>query len=158
MGASPTYRQWQKFAGKPLGSRLFSAALTLRVPYFRTILPHVVTMEPGHCVVTAPKWWGVHNHIGTFHAIAVCNLAEVAMGMLAEATVPSSHRWLPRGMTVEYTAKATTSLRADARLPELPEFGPEKFDLPVPVTVTDTAGRVVLTALITIAVSPKPAK
>ncbi len=27
---------------------------------------------------------------GTFHAIAACNLAEAAMGMLSEATVPST--------------------------------------------------------------------
>jgi Domain of unknown function (DUF4442) len=32
----------------------------------------------------------------TVHAIASCNAAEVAMGMLMEATVPRSHRWIPK--------------------------------------------------------------
>jgi acyl-coenzyme A thioesterase PaaI-like protein len=129
--------------------------MVLRVPYFRTILPTVVDMRPGRCEVHAPKWWGVHNHIGTFHAIAACNLAEVAMGMLAEATVPTSHRWIPKGMTVAYTAKATTSLRAIAELPEIPDFGPAPFDLPVPVSIRDTNDQEVVTATITIRVSPK---
>lgn len=141
---------WRKLADKPGGTALFSAALSLRVPYFRTVLPHVHEMRPGRCEVTAPKWWGVRNHIGTFHAIAACNLAELAMGMLAEATVPDTHRWLPKGMTVSYVAKAETGLRAVAELPEIPEFGPDGVEVDVPVTVTDKAGKPVVTATITI--------
>jgi Domain of unknown function (DUF4442) len=38
----------------------------------------------------------VYNHLHTVHAIASCNAAEVAMGMLMEATVPRSHRWIPK--------------------------------------------------------------
>ena len=40
------------------------------------------------------------------------NAAEIAMGMLMEATVPTSHRWIPKAMTVHYLEKATTSSRA----------------------------------------------
>ena len=45
------------------------------------------------------------------------------MGMLMEATVPTTHRWIPKAMTVQYLAKATTSLRATARV-EPPDFAP----------------------------------
>ena len=128
------------------------------VPYFGTILPNVETMAPGRCEVRAPKWWGVHNHIGTFHAIAACNLAEIAMGMLAEATVPPTHRWIPKGMSVAYLAKATTGLRATAATSTtLPEFGDEPFELTVPVSVRDTAGKEVVHADITIWVTKKGA-
>lgn len=150
-----TAAMWTKLAGKPGGRRLFSLALCLRVPYFRTVLPAVREMRPGYCEVTAPKWWGVRNHIGTFHAIAACNMAEIAMGMLAEATVPSTHRWLPKGMTVSYVAKAETSLRAVAELPEVPEFGPGGMDVEIPVVVSDTAGKPVVTGTITIWVTEK---
>ncbi len=126
------------------------------------MLPTVRTLRPGFCEVRAPKWWGVHNHIGTFHAIAACNLAEAAMGMLAEATVPATHRWLPRGMTTDYVAKATTGLRAVAELGEVPDFTESDFgapvDLPVPVTVYDSADKPVVRAVITIRVSPRPAR
>lgn len=155
MVTTPTLSLWRKLSAKPGGKRLFSAAMCLRVPYFRTVLPHVRDIRPGRAEVTAPKWWGVYNHIGTFHAIAACNLAEIAMGMLAEATVPATHRWLPKGMTVEYVAKAESGLRAVAEVPELPEFGDEGFDLVVPVSITDTAGRTVVAATITIWVTRK---
>lgn len=79
------------------------------------------------------------------------------MGMLAEATVPPTHRWLPTGMTVSYPAKATTRLRAVAELPDAPEFG-DGVELPVPVHVYDTADRTVLEATITIWVTPKKAR
>jgi acyl-coenzyme A thioesterase PaaI-like protein len=112
-------------------------------------------MRPGFSEVYAPKWWGVYNHIKTFHAIAACNLAEVAMGMLAEASVPATHRWIPRAMTVDYLAKAQTGLRAVAQVAPLPSFGPDALDLPVPVLVHDKSGNVVVRAVITIKVSPK---
>jgi len=150
-----TFAMWNRLAAVPGGKRLFSAAVSLRAPYFRTVLPTVRELRPGRCEVTAPKWWGVHNHIKTFHAIAACNLAEIAMGMVAEATVPPTHRWLPKGMTVAYVAKAETGLRAVAELPEIPDFGDDGFELPVPVEILDKHGRTVVTATITIWVTKK---
>ena len=32
------------------------------------------------------------------------------MGALAEATIPADKRWIPKGMTVAYTAKATSDI------------------------------------------------
>ena len=52
------------------------------------------------------KWFFVYNHLHTVHAIASCNAAEIAMGMLMEATVPTSHRWIPKSMNVQYLEKA----------------------------------------------------
>lgn len=152
---TPTYALWNKLSKVFGGRGLFSLGVSLKAPYFRTVLPAVREMEPGRCVVTSPKWWGVHNHIGTYHAIAACNLAEVAMGMLAEATVPTSHRWLPKKMQVEYPAKAGTSLRAVAELDRVPEFGDEGRELDVPVNVYDKQDKVVVRATITIWVTPR---
>jgi acyl-coenzyme A thioesterase PaaI-like protein len=86
------YAAWRRLSGRPGGTRLFSAAAMARVPYFASVLPHVVRMEPGLAEVHVPKWFMVYNHLHTVHAIAACNAAEVAMGMLMEATVPRSHR------------------------------------------------------------------
>jgi acyl-coenzyme A thioesterase PaaI-like protein len=97
----------------------------------------------------------VHNHLHTVHAIASCNAAEMAMGMLMEATVPTSHRWIPKAMNVQYLAKATTSLRATARV-DVPDFAAmtEGTDLVVPVSVTDRDGIEVVHAEITTWVTP----
>src|ERR1700751_2333227 len=105
-----TYRMWQRLSGLPTGTRLFSAAAAAKVPYFASIVPHVVRMEPGLAEVTMPKWFFIYNHLHTVHAIASCNAAEMAMGMLMEATVPTTHRWIPKAMTVEDLETATTSL------------------------------------------------
>lgn len=75
--ATTTYRIWQRLSERPGGSRVFSAAAALRVPYFASILPHVRRMEPGYAEVTVPKWYFVYNHLRTVHAIASCNAAEI---------------------------------------------------------------------------------
>lgn len=152
---SSTYRAWTQLSTKPGGSRLFSLAAMARVPYFASVLPHVVRMEPGLAEVTVPNWFFVHNHLSTVHAIASCNAAEMAMGMLMEATVPTSHRWIPKAMNVQYLQKATTSLRATARI-EAPDFDAitEGTDLVVPVSVTDRNGVEVVHAAITTWVTP----
>jgi acyl-coenzyme A thioesterase PaaI-like protein len=151
--STSTYRVWQRLSGVPGGSLLFSAAAMARVPYFASILPHVVRMEAGLAEVRVPKWFFVYNHLHTVHAIASCNAAEVAMGMLMEATVPPSHRWIPRSMTVQYLQKATTALLARAEL-EPPDFtqiraGRQGMDVVVPVSVTDRSGTEVVHADIT---------
>jgi acyl-coenzyme A thioesterase PaaI-like protein len=145
-----TYAAWQRLSGRPGGSRLFSIAAMARVPYFASVLPHVVRMEPGLAEVQVPKWFFVHNHLHTVHAIASCNAAEVAMGMLMEATVPRTHRWIPKAMNVQYLQKATTSLRATARLDPL-DFGAiaEGREVVVPVSITDGHGVEVVHADIT---------
>ncbi len=77
------------------------------------------------------------------------------MGMLMEATVPRSHRWIPKAMNVQYLGKATTSLRARAEV-DPPDFtqSSEGFDLIVPVRITDRAGNEVVHADITTWVTP----
>lgn len=150
-----TYRTWQQLSGRPGGSRLFSVAAMLRVPYFASVLPHVERMEPGFAQVAVPNWFFVHNHLRTVHAIASCNAAEVAMGMLMEATVPTTHRWIPKAMNVQYLATATTSLRATATL-DVPDFGAitEGTDIVVAVAITDRGGTEVVHADITTWVTP----
>jgi hypothetical protein len=77
------------------------------------------------------------------------------MGMFMESTVPTSHRWIPKAMTVQYLAKATTSLRATARI-DPPDFGSitEGAEVVVPVRITDRSGTEVVHADITTWVTP----
>jgi len=46
--STSTYHAWQRLSKVPGGSRLFSAAAGAWVPYFASITPHVVRMEPGY--------------------------------------------------------------------------------------------------------------
>lgn len=62
-------------------------------------------LKPGYCAVSIKKHRAVLNHLGTVHAIAMCNMAELAGGTMTDATVPKTHRWIPKGMQVEYVKK-----------------------------------------------------
>jgi acyl-coenzyme A thioesterase PaaI-like protein len=147
---------YTKLSALPAGRALFTRGICLKAPYFGSIDPLVAELRPGYCEVHAKNRRAVHNHIGTVHAIAMCNMAELAAGKFTEVTIPRTHRWIPKGMTVEYLARAETDLRAIAELEPLPEFG-EAAELAVPVDIVDAAEQTVMRAVITMWVSPKPA-
>ncbi|GAA4753876.1 hotdog fold domain-containing protein [Gordonia alkaliphila] len=153
---SPTYSLRKRLPANRLGNTLFSLGMVARVPYFGTVLPMVQEMRPGYCRVSSPNWFGVHNHLGTFHAIAACNLAEAAMGMLMEATTPTSHRWIPKAMNVQYLAKAKTRLTAHAELAEPIDFTAIDVgaEVVVSIRICDTGGAEVVHADITTWVTP----
>jgi uncharacterized protein (TIGR00369 family) len=144
---------WNRLASKPFGKAIFSRLVCWKAPYFGTIRPRFVEMAPGYAKVTMRKRRAVHNHIGTVHAIAMCNLAELAAGTMTEASLPAHMRWLPKGMTVEYLAKAETDLTAECSLPTVVED--KASDVPVVVDIRDASGKAVCRAVITMYVSPK---
>lgn len=146
---------WNKLQRVPLGNWIFTQALCFKAPYFRSVHPLVQELRPGLCRVTAPNRRSVHNHLGSYHAIASCNMAELAGGMMPDATVPPTHRWIPVGMTVEYKAKATTAVTSVARLDSIPAFTDEATELIVPVDILDARSNVFVTAAITMHVSRK---
>jgi uncharacterized protein (TIGR00369 family) len=144
---------WRRMESKPLGKMLFSRAICFKAPYFATISPRFEELRPGYARVSMKKRRGVTNHIGTVHAIAMCNLAELAAGTLTEISIPESMRWLPKGMTVEYLKKASGGIRAVATLPEVAEGAGR--DVPATVEMKDDAGELVCRATITMWVSPR---
>jgi acyl-coenzyme A thioesterase PaaI-like protein len=151
--ANDVLRRWEKFRGVPGGSRLFSLAFSWKAPYFRSVRPRFVQVSPNYASLVLPKRRAVQNHIGTVHAIAVCNGLEAAMGALAEATIPSGKRWLPKGMEVAYLAKSTSDLTCSAETdPDAWTAGP---DVPVQVKATRTDGTVVVQGTINLWVTDK---
>ena len=145
---------WGRLSGWPGGKWLFSKIICWTAPYFGSIRPRFQVLAPGHSAVTMNKRRAVTNHIGTVHAIAMCNLAEIAAGTMTEASVPQSQRWIPKGMTVEYLLKAETDLTAVARIEPIPAFT-GSFSLPVEVDVVDKNQKMVFRAVIDMWISPR---
>jgi acyl-coenzyme A thioesterase PaaI-like protein len=137
----------------PLGRWLFARLVCLNAPYFDTIKPRFIELRPGLSQVSFRKRRAVLNHIGTVHAIAIANLCELAAGMLMEVTIPTTMRWIPRGMTITYLRKAESSVTAMARLDKSDWSQPE--DVAVPVSVTDAQGTEVVRAVIAMYVSER---
>lgn len=102
--------------------------------------------------VSMNQRWGVQNHIKTVHAIAVCNLVEMSMGLVAESTIPKHLRWLPMGMDVTYKKKATGKLTATSTIDANSFFTLEKYPgmVKVPVIVTNEEGVEVTSAEVNI--------
>jgi acyl-coenzyme A thioesterase PaaI-like protein len=145
--------------GPVLGARAFSVGVWFAAPYFRTVRPWFTELEAGRGVVTMRNRWGVHNHLGTVHAIASCNLAEVAAGITTEVTVPATHRWIPKGMTVSYLAVARTRVTATATVQDLADLAAdESREVVVPVDLATADGTVYVHADITMWVSPRPGR
>lgn len=139
----------------PLGIWLFSRLVCFKAPYFGSIRPRIDVLEPNRCEATIPDRRAAHNHIGTVHAIALCNLAELTGGLMTDASLSPSMRWIPKGMQVEYVKKAVGTLRGMAT----PEFSPEEavagYELPVNVQVRNAADEIVFRARILMWVSPR---
>jgi acyl-coenzyme A thioesterase PaaI-like protein len=145
---------WQRLASRPGGKWAFSRLVCLKAPYFGSIRPRFVELRPEYCEVRIRKRRSVLNHIGTVHAIAMCNMAELAAGTMTEVTVPSTHRWIPKGMTVKYLKVATTDLVAVAA-PESAGDWSAPGEYPVKVVVRDRQAEPVFEATIVMWVSPR---
>ena len=148
---------WKKTSALPQGSRIFSLLFAQKAPYFATIRPRFVDIRPNHAELVIPKRRGVHNHLGTVHAIALCNGLEAAMGALAEATIPADKRWIPKGMEVSYTAKATSDITCVAETDRAQWIGDDP-DVPVRVRGLRDDGTVVVEGVIRLWVTEKPAR
>jgi acyl-coenzyme A thioesterase PaaI-like protein len=133
---------------------MFSLLFAQKAPYFATIRPRFVDIRPNRAELVIPKRRRVHNHIGTVHAIALCNGLEAAMGALAEATIPPGKRWIPKGMEVSYTAKADSDITCVAET-DPGQWASDDPDLPVRVHAVRRDGTVVVQGVIRLWVTPK---
>lgn len=139
---------------KAVGNLQFSERICDIAPYFATIAPQFVDLRPGYAEVTMPNTRKVQNHLGTVHAIAMCNLAEIAAGLMTDVSISEKFRWIPIGMNVRYLAKAKTDLRGVANGSEIDWSSPGDKD--IPVSITDKDGIMVCAATIIVKVSLKP--
>jgi len=145
---------WKTFASKPGGKWAFSKLLCFKAPYFGSIRPRFDELRPGYCQLRIRKRRAVLNHLGSVHAIAMCNMAELAGGTMTEVTVPSTHRWIPKGMTVQYLKMARTNLVAVATPRSQIDFS-VAGEFQVDVVVHDQQAEPVFSALITMWVAPR---
>jgi acyl-coenzyme A thioesterase PaaI-like protein len=141
----------------PQGRMLFSRMFALKAPYFATVRPRFTELRPNHVELTIKKRRRVQNHIGTVHVIAICNGLEAAMGALAEASIPQHKRWIPKGMEVNYTAKATSDITCIAESDPGAWTGDDP-DVPVRVRGVRDDGTVVVEGMIRLWVTEKPAR
>ena len=138
---------WNQVTRLPAGRKLFSVLFSQKAPYFATVRPVFVALRPNYAELRIAKRRRVQNHLGTVHVIAVCNGLEAAMGALAEVTVPPHKRWIPKGMEVDYTAKATSDITCIAET-DAESWTGDDPDVPVRVRAVRDDGTVVVDGVI----------
>lgn len=149
---------YRRISPWPAGHWLFSRLVCLKAPYFASIAPTITCLQPARCEARMAHRRRVTNHLGTVHAIALCNLAELVAGVMVDASLPPGMRWIPKGMQVRYLKKAAGTLQVVATPQAQLRQADAGYDLPVQVVVRDPTGEAVFTATIDIWMSPRPAK
>ena len=144
---------YNKCVKLPAGKRIFSKLVCFKAPYFGSIKPRFIELKPGYCEIRFKKRRAVTNHIKSVHAIAMCNVSELAAGSMLEASIPKTMRWIPKGMTVSYLKIARTDLKAVCEISLDGLENPGEF--PMTVHVTDDNGEEVFCAVITMYLSLK---
>ena len=151
--------QYQRLAKYPAGKWLFGRLVGLSAPFFSKISPIFIDLRPAYCETQMKDKRGVRNHLGTINAGALCSMAEMTGGLALDTIVPSSMRWIPKTMTVNYIAKATGTITAVSDFDEnmITSIG-DSADVVIPIVVSNAQGHTCFTADITFYVSHKPAK
>lgn len=135
----------------PGGLTLLSKAVSRVAPYFQTVNPVIQKLDADMCEAFIKKNKSVENHIGTVHVIAICNGLEFVMGVLTEASIPQHLRWLPKGMTVNYVAKADSDIKVVATIDEEWKVG----DIQIKVNAYRADGQPVVQGYITLWITEK---
>ena len=142
-----TLKLYKKAINYPFGKKLFGLGICLNAPYFLSIRPKIIEIESNYVEIKIKKRKAVTNHINTVHAIAMCNMAAFAGGLMTEVSVKDKSRWIPSGMTVKYLKKAKTDLTAISDGTGI-DWSKEGETL-VPVIIKDKNDETVFTAEIT---------
>jgi uncharacterized protein (TIGR00369 family) len=138
------YRSWERAARLPGGARLFSLLAGWAAPYTGTLGARVEALRPGFARVRLPDRRAVRNHLGSVHAMALANLAEMTGNLALLAGLPEANNMIVTGFAIEYVKKARGSIVATCELGAVD--GTRAGDVEWQVELRDGGGAVVATA------------
>jgi acyl-coenzyme A thioesterase PaaI-like protein len=134
---------WRRLSPLPGGPWLFSKLFGFAVPYSGSVGPRIRVLEPGHAVVEISDRRSNRNHLGSVHAIALTNLAEITSGLALMTGLPPTVRGIVTSLAMTYHKKARGRIRAVSRV-ALPAVSEDR-DFDVTAECFDREGVLVAT-------------
>ena len=135
---------WRRLASLPAGKSIFTFLLGRMTPYSSSIGARVEQLEPGFCRVALRDRRRVRNHLGSIHAMALANLAEMASGLAVLVGLPATVQGIVTGFSISYLKKARGPLIAECRADHLDVTAAQDYE--AEVSITDAQGEVVARA------------
>ena len=117
-----------------------------RVPYSRTVRPHIRVLAPGYAEVDIPDRRANRQRMGSVHAIALLNVAEQASGLALLTGPPDGIRGIVTQISMQYFKKARGTIRAVCDVAAPTVVGDMDFD--VTADCLDRSGDVVARATV----------
>lgn len=132
---------WRRLSALPAGDRLFTRALTARVPYSGSTGAIVRALEPGRAIVELRERRLVRNHLRSVHAVALVNIGELASGLALITALPPDVRGIVVRLEADYHRKARGVLVADCSVE--PPVVQSDIEHAVEAPIVDAEGEVV---------------
>ena len=109
-------RLWRRYSRFPGGPWLFSKVFGFLVPYSGSVHPRIRVLEPGRAEIEIPDRRSNRQHLGSVHAIALMNLAEMTSGLAMMTGLPPTVRGIVTTLSMTYHKKARGPIRGVARV------------------------------------------
>ena len=137
---------WRRLSPWPGGQWLFAMIFARTVPYSGSVGPRIRLLEPGHAEVEIPDRRSNRQHLGSVHAIALMNVAEMTSGLAMMAGLPEGVRGIVTSLSMTYHKKARGTIRATSRV-SVPTVTEDR-DFDVSAECFDRGGVCVATATV----------
>jgi uncharacterized protein (TIGR00369 family) len=138
LGRNVIREAWDRLHALPGGKRVFSRLLGMAAPYSGSIGASVEEVRPGHARVSLADRRAVRQHLGSVHAVALVNLAELCGNLAVAYSLPDGVRFIVAGLSIDYLKKARGTITATTDV-EVPG-GTERREIEVPVVLRDPGG------------------
>lgn len=149
-------RLWNRLSPLPGGQWLFAMIFSRTVPYSGSVGPRIRVLEPGRAEVEIPDRRSNRQHLGSVHAIALMNVAEMTSGLAMMAGLPEGVRGIVTSLSMTYHKKARGTIRAKATV-SVPTVTEDR-DFDVTAECFDPAGVCVATATVRWRLGPSKPK
>ena len=120
---------WRKLSPLPGGQWLFAMIFARMVPYSGSVDPRIRHLEPGYARVEIPDRRSNRQHLGSVHAIALMNVAEMASGLAMMSGLPDGIRGIVTHISIAYLKKARGTITAVSRVTVPTVTSDQDFDV-----------------------------